>query len=222
MTFIILKKSLESNGKILVSDLLKKIRYLYWDKKCIIPWCTKTHNCLSSRHLCYPWILYWELCMASFTDSIIFWGMEHMGQNGQDGYIDIMYIIFKENITTDKTNNRWIKGSNLSYIPQDLMVGRQKSEQIVMLFKLNSAPWSLEVRMSMPNTRYTKQDRKIDANAIFERGLRVKVFQKYGTDHGLQWRAIETRHLLKRKDVSFIFTIFPKTFWNNWYLSWKP
>ena len=104
--------------------------------------------------------------------------MEHMGQNGQDGYIDIMYIIFKENITTDKTNNRWIKGSNLSYIPQDLMVGRQKSEQIVMLFKLNSAPWSLEVRMSMPNTRYTKQDRKIDANAIFERGLRVKVFQK--------------------------------------------
>ena len=26
----------------------------------------------------------------------------------------------------------------------------------------------------------------------------------------LQWRAIETRHLLKRKDVSFILTIFPK------------
>ena len=38
----------------------------------------------------------------------------------------------------------------------------------------------------------------------------------------LQWRAIETRHLLKRKDVSFILTIFPKTFWNKWYLLWKP
>ena len=28
--------------------------------------------------------------------------------------------------------------------------------------------------------------------------------------------------LVERKDVSFIFTIFPKNFWNKWYLIWKP
>ena len=28
--------------------------------------------------------------------------------------------------------------------------------------------------------------------------------------------------LVERKDVSFILTIFPKNFWNKWYLIWKP
>ena len=28
--------------------------------------------------------------------------------------------------------------------------------------------------------------------------------------------------LVERKDVSFIFTIFPKNFLNKWYLIWKP
>ena len=31
----------------------------------------------------------------------------------------------------------------------------------------------------------------------------------------LQWCAIETRHLLKRKDVSFILTTFSKNFGTN-------
>ena len=28
--------------------------------------------------------------------------------------------------------------------------------------------------------------------------------------------------LVERKDVSSILTIFPKNFWNKWYLIWKP
>ena len=38
----------------------------------------------------------------------------------------------------------------------------------------------------------------------------------------LQCWPIEMRYLLKRKDVSFIFTTFSKSFWNKWYVIWKP
>ena len=38
----------------------------------------------------------------------------------------------------------------------------------------------------------------------------------------VQWCAIETRHLLKKKDICIILTTFPKDFRNKWYLIWKP
>ena len=38
----------------------------------------------------------------------------------------------------------------------------------------------------------------------------------------LQWCAIETRHLLERKEVCLILNILEKYFWNKWYHIWKP
>ena len=38
----------------------------------------------------------------------------------------------------------------------------------------------------------------------------------------LQWLSIENQQGCDNSDVSFILTIFPKNFWNKWYLIWKP
>jgi len=37
----------------------------------------------------------------------------------------------------------------------------------------------------------------------------------------LQFPNISIIPLVGRKDISFILTIFPKNFWNKWYLIWK-
>ena len=38
----------------------------------------------------------------------------------------------------------------------------------------------------------------------------------------VQWLSIENQQDCENSDVSFILTIFPKNFWNKWYLIWKP
>ena len=38
----------------------------------------------------------------------------------------------------------------------------------------------------------------------------------------LQWLSIENQQGCDNSDISFILTIFPKNFWNKWYLIWKP
>ena len=66
--------------------------------------------------------------------------------------------------------------------------------------------------MSFKKKKMCEEEYKGDVTADTNINL-VENFESSGGT--LQWRAIETRHLLRRKDVSFILTIFPKNFWNK-------